>query len=274
MKTSDTFFRHNLACQDSLDKMRSLLLHSFGIDDFWHITLYENGQLANVSTYYEQWINFWDKEHYKAINFLIAPSRLKESCFHLSFDKEFVSMTDSFKDTFPQYHPFIMIRKEQRDIAHIYGFAARKYMPNLESFYINNLPILDSFLNYYATTNPKFTKHTDEQMVNIAELRGSDNFYKRSYGNDCHAEREQFLKALGVDAHLFTQAHTLSNRERQVLAGAFEGKTAAQHGKELGLSSRTIQFYIDNAKNKLGVLSREELFEKLYVLKIAGFFDV
>ncbi|MCE5295281.1 MAG: hypothetical protein LLF94_11815 [Chlamydiales bacterium] len=46
------FFRHNLQCQDQLEPLREILQSSFGIDDFWHATLWENGQYANISTYY------------------------------------------------------------------------------------------------------------------------------------------------------------------------------------------------------------------------------
>ncbi len=274
MKIFDSFYRHNLACQDKLEKLRSLLATSFGIDDFWHITLYENGQLANVSTNYEQWGHFWDDEHYKSLQFLIAPSKLRDSCFQLSFDKEFVAVTDSFKDIFPQYHPFIIIQKESDTVAHVFGFAARNIAPHLESFYLNNRAVLLSFIKHYLSSSATFTNHKDEQMIDIAALRGRDCFYNRAYGNNALVDQQRhagFFTAIGVEEILFSQAKTLSPREKAVLLGVYEGKTAKEHGKELDLSPRTIQFYLDNAKNKLGILSRDELFESIHILKMAGY---
>ncbi len=48
----------------------------------------------------------------------------------------------------------------------------------------------------------------------------------------------------------------LSARERQCLLGAARGLVSNQIGIELGLSSRTVDAHIANAKRKLGVRTR------------------
>lgn len=273
LKLFSDFFKNNLDCQDHLDNLRDIIKRNYGIDDFWHITVHENGLMANVSTNYEQWGYFWDNEHYKSINFVIAPSRLKDSHFLLNYDPDFVSVTNTFKDKYPQHHPFISIRKEGKNKAHIFGFAARRNIPSLPSFYINNLSILNSFLNHYLASSIKYTRPKEENMIDIAALRGHDRFYKSNYGDGSLVYPEKhlkFYKEIGISPFLIESAKNLSNREKQVLLSCQKGKTSVQSGEELGLSPRTVQFYLENVKNKLGIFNREELVNSAKILNDAG----
>jgi DNA-binding CsgD family transcriptional regulator len=51
----------------------------------------------------------------------------------------------------------------------------------------------------------------------------------------------------------------LSTRELECLFCLLRGKTAKQSGELLGLSKRTIEFYLENIKNKFGCQSKVEL---------------
>lgn len=276
MKKFDDFFRNNLKVQDQLKKVTEPLKRNFGIDDFWHLILNDKGSLANISTYYDQWGCFWENECYQNTDFMIAPSSLNDGCFLLEFDHNFLKVVNSFSDTYSQHHPFIMIRKESKDKAHIFGFCARRHTPSLPSFYMNNLSLLNSFIEYHLSLNEKFIKNSEENIINIAALRGHEHFYKRSYGQESLSNPAytcNFFENIGVYPTLFKGANKLSFREKQVLVACLDGKTAAEHGEELGLSPRTIQSYIVNTKNKLGILTREELIENAKILKMAGFLN-
>jgi DNA-binding NarL/FixJ family response regulator len=50
----------------------------------------------------------------------------------------------------------------------------------------------------------------------------------------------------------------LNPREIEVLSWAARGKTSAQIARKLRLSKRTVDFHIDNARNKLGAATRTE----------------
>jgi len=49
---------------------------------------------------------------------------------------------------------------------------------------------------------------------------------------------------------------TLGKREVETLTWAARGKTSAEIAQILGLSKRTVDFHIDNARSKLGVATR------------------
>jgi len=50
----------------------------------------------------------------------------------------------------------------------------------------------------------------------------------------------------------------LKDREIEVLTWAARGKTSAQIANIMGLTKRTVDFHIDNARRKLGVSTRTE----------------
>lgn len=50
----------------------------------------------------------------------------------------------------------------------------------------------------------------------------------------------------------------LAEREREVLTWSARGKTSSEIALILGLSKRTVDFHIDNARTKLGVATRIE----------------
>lgn len=54
-----------------------------------------------------------------------------------------------------------------------------------------------------------------------------------------------------------------SDRESQVLVLLVRGKTAREIAIQLSLSKRTVEFYLNNIKNKMGVFTKSQLIEKI-----------
>jgi len=263
------FFKNNDKNQDSLGKMIEPLKRSFGIDVFWYSTIEENGQFSTLCTYDDAFGYFWENGCYRDMGFYVTPARLKSGYFLLDHDADYKKYMDGNPAEYPLFHPFLIIRKENKNRANLFGFASKTITPTLPSLYINNLSLLNSFVDY-VMEDPK----DKNCLLDLIELVGHDAFYKRNYGDAYIANPEQsraFLRQIGVSRELLTAALGLSSREKEVLLACVEGKTAAQNGQELHLSPRTVQSYLENTKNKLGILSREELLECGKLLKMGGF---
>lgn len=54
------------------------------------------------------------------------------------------------------------------------------------------------------------------------------------------------------------EKQTLTNRERDVLCWAAEGKTAWEIGTILSISERTVKFHLSNIYRKMGVSTRAQ----------------
>jgi DNA-binding CsgD family transcriptional regulator len=67
-----------------------------------------------------------------------------------------------------------------------------------------------------------------------------------------------------------TNHKKMSERERQCILHILKGKTANQIANIMGLSSRTVESYIENIKDKLGCTSKSTLIEKILELGLAN----
>jgi DNA-binding CsgD family transcriptional regulator len=70
----------------------------------------------------------------------------------------------------------------------------------------------------------------------------------------------QFLFVNDVKTYkLYNKLKLLTNRERQCIEYLLIGKTAKETAKILNLSHRTIEYYFENIKNKLGGCQKRDL---------------
>jgi DNA-binding CsgD family transcriptional regulator len=93
-------------------------------------------------------------------------------------------------------------------------------------------------------------------------VKNQFNFDEISQKNLCTQKIEAFYqntaltkKSLNVGDKLIT----LSKREAECLEGLALGKSMKEIGKLLDLSPRTIEFYLNNIKDKTGIRSKEEI---------------
>lgn len=81
----------------------------------------------------------------------------------------------------------------------------------------------------------------------------------------------QFLKiilSLGISFHqksipgTFLQNVYLTQREEHIVRHLVRGKTAKEIARVMNLSPRTVEFYLINIKNKMGVVNKSDLIER------------
>src|ERR1051326_6253653 len=148
------------------------------------------------------------------------------------------------------------------------GFAAiLRMMPNLVLCDIS-MPMMSGFevLERLTAIMPRFG---NMPFVFLTALTDRDNELKgRQLGADDYVTKPidfDMLAAI-IAARLAGVARTglrpktiaLNEREVEVLTWVARGKTSADIAQILGLTKRTIDFHIDNARTKLGAATRTE----------------
>src|ERR1700691_182704 len=148
------------------------------------------------------------------------------------------------------------------------GLAAiLKIMPDLVLSDIS-MPAMSGFdvLERLTALAPRFSKMP---FVFLTAVTDRDSELKgRQLGADDYVPKpiDFDLLATIITARLNGVARTglwpktvaLNEREVEVLTWAARGKTSAEIAKILGLTKRTIDFHIDNAREKLGAATRTE----------------
>lgn len=148
------------------------------------------------------------------------------------------------------------------------GLAAiLKMMPDLVLSDIS-MPVMSGFelLERLVTLAPRFSKMP---FVFLTALTDRDDELKgRQLGADDYVTKPidfEMLAAIinarlaGVARNeLWPKTIALNEREVEVLTWSARGKTSTEIGQILGLTKRTVDFHIDNAREKLGASTRTE----------------
>ncbi len=148
------------------------------------------------------------------------------------------------------------------------GFAAiLKTMPDLVLSDIS-MPMMSGFelLERLIALAPRFAKMP---FVFLTALTDRENELKgRQLGADDYVTKPIDFDVLAtiITARLAGIARTglwpklagLNDREVEVLTWVARGKTSAEIAQIIGLTKRTIDFHIDNARTKLGAATRTE----------------
>jgi DNA-binding response OmpR family regulator len=145
--------------------------------------------------------------------------------------------------------------------------AVLKTMPDLVLADIS-MPVMSGFevLERLTALAPRFSKMP---FIFLTALTDRDNELKgRQLGADDYVSKpidfdmlETIINArlAGVArSSLWPKTVVLNDREVEVLTWAARGKTSTEIARILGLTKRTIDFHIDNARDKLGAATRTE----------------
>ena len=148
------------------------------------------------------------------------------------------------------------------------GFGAvLKLMPDLVLCDIN-MPLMSGFqvLEQLTALEPRFN---DMPFVFLTALADRENELRgRQLGADDYITKPIDFEILGaiIRARLARVARpalwatriTLSDREIETLTWVARGKTSAEIAQILGLSKRTVDFHVENARTKLSAATRIE----------------
>ena len=138
-----------------------------------------------------------------------------------------------------------------------------------------NMPGLSGFelLERLTALAPRFQ---DMPFVFLTALQDRDNELRgRRLGADDYVTKPIDFEVLAtiIEARLagvarmalWPRALGLSERELEALTWSARGKTSDEIAQILGLSKRTVDFHIDNARSKLGVATRTQAVVKAAV---------
>lgn len=113
------------------------------------------------------------------------------------------------------------------------------------------------------------------QFLNKAVLNGNQNVVMLTLKVPTHDVNGKINGVFGI-SHILSAYNiedntieSLTTRESDCLMLLVKGKTAAQIGQQLKLSTRTVEFYLGNIKSKLGCKSKSDLIDRIYALGLA-----
>ena len=243
--------RYSIKQHHKINSLTTLLKELFGPCNFCygrteqdgcHFTISDNPEILEF--YYEE--KLYMKELYHSHPDLVRSGYISFPAFHD------VAHLKPFYNAFPVTHVFIIVQNSGNAVEVFYFDALIGSKVNPSDFLLN-LDILQQFTRYFKRESKHLLTSIRNEGFNIKTAKGpsfltNDLSYPLS-NKDPNIER--FLKI----------TNPLSPRERQCLQLFQKGKSAQATAAILGIKQRTVEYYFDNIKNKLGCYTKFELLE-------------
>jgi DNA-binding CsgD family transcriptional regulator len=154
----------------------------------------------------------------------------------------------------------ITFARVKDDYIESYNFAAEINNFSVQLFYINNLSILEDFMVYFQSKISSFLDDIYTYPFAISPTKINFAIYTDSFlqGNLINSP---FQKP-GLDSCL-NSLKILSAQELHCIFYMSQGKTAKEIARLMGLSPRTIEYYLDNIRRKTGCRRKVEIIKFL-----------
>ncbi len=261
MNISEIICQPILKNDKKLKKICDPLSQMFGLDTFWYYTLTDQGELSYICNNPSAAEYFYSNKLYNGHPYFKHTTLLKSGFFFAdkTKDTDYVQTQGKLRD----FTQIFMAMNVDDGKTEGYGFATTGHLPDLSNCFINNLYLLRRFIQYFHKEAEDPIKQMKKCSVDIAS-ECHKNFYKPTQYFDTltsQANTGEFLKQ--IDPMRYQALHSLSLREKECLRWFLKGMSAVQIGKKVHLSNRTVEFYLENVKNKLVCNTKQELFEIL-----------
>lgn len=154
----------------------------------------------------------------------------------------------------------VLLIEKGEDYVEFFGCSGARPTCNIDTLSMNTPQILKSFADHFRREMAPEIEQMGKEASSLIDLKGADYFTKEPISPLIPSKALiAYLRDLGMgrEIDLFFK---LSHRERECLQLLHGGKSAKETAAALKLSSRTIEAYLENMKNKLGCYSKHEMF--------------
>lgn len=251
--------QYQLYVQERLTKICEPIF-KIGIKHFAYDILFENGSYFNISTHQDYIIKHCTSiKSSGSLLLKLYPTILKNSHLILpQLDRGEDEVIDLWDQMNIRQH-FSIYKNRNTECLYAYSFFTDEYNPLFYDICLNNFQMIEEFCDYFDVKASHLTGCNYKDK--LAYFDNKIKIYTQHHENACIQKTEPFLQGS------FTEKIVLKTREKDVILSKREmeclkflslGKTMKEIGKLLGLSPRSVEFYLQNIKIKSG-LNRGEL---------------
>lgn len=155
---------------------------------------------------------------------------------------------------------------KQKDATILYIFASTRENHIINNFYARNIDLFKRFILYFNDKGSDLIKEAEKNRIILPDNQlVSNKKEKPLYFSE--KNRIDFFKKTEIERFFISEQDEsvyLTKREAECVAYMLYGSTAKQTAKNLNISYRTVESYINQAKEKLKLSTKEELIEFLY----------
>jgi DNA-binding CsgD family transcriptional regulator len=228
-------------------------LLAVNIKHFCYLRLFKNGAHQLLCTDPE-WVRSCYLYHYAHTAFHQDPSNYQTG-YELWTNPKDQTIITVAREQFNIAHGIALVKRIGED-CELFHFATSRDNFNIVNFYINNLDFLENFALYFKSrAQPLIKKSMSDQLI-LPQWGASNSERINSTTSIPNSIWNTFVEEANGKT-------PFTKRELQCIQFTLRGQSAKQVGFNLGISQRTVEEYLQNVKNKLGVHSKSQLIAKL-----------
>ena len=176
---------------------------------------------------------------------------------------QYQEILDYAGEKFDMAHGMILVEKAA-DRCEFFGFTAPKNHGQIYHTYLNDMPLLKKFCQYFKEEMAPIIKMAQQDPVDLLGLKG-DAFEKDLSFGFADKPKNLFVKSIHAEPSI-----KLSRREQECLRLYLDDARMIDVAQKLGLSIRTVEAYLTSLKTKLDCLNKAELLKKGQELRSLG----
>lgn len=255
---------------DNSQNICSPLFSLLGINYFSFYRVYSDGQRIRLTTN-PNWAKHYYENDYFRYGQIERHPHLYESGIALwdHWPKDTLAWKTVGKDAQENFdidHGFNIV-KQQGDFMDVFELTAPPTKPEINNIYLRYLDSIYNFITYFYSQAAPLIHIFEKNKLNFPI--DNDIFFRKDESGLFKTENT-FSGSSNTVLAINGFSVEITKREMEALTQIFRGKTAKEAAKALSLSPRTIEDYIQRVREKTGLKSRSELFEKLF-LQFFGF---
>lgn len=161
-----------------------------------------------------------------------------------------------------------VLSQENNQYKEISCFYGSRFDCDLNSFYLNNLDILQSFIMFFKDKASRLINEFESERIRIPEkYRVATDTQKKC----AEHKRVEFLSSIKPKKFFINEKY-LTEKEAESLYWLSEGKTSEEIGIILNCSKRTVEKQIEQIKDKLGCYTKSDLIKLCVSNNFENFF--
>ncbi len=248
---------------NSIAEICKPLFDNFGFNTFIYSRIYSDGKYWTLSNR-PDWLTYFYETNFKEAD-TFSETIENGYYFDLSELKVPSIQINTARESFDADN-WLNVLKKFKGYSEICAFAAPKYHHSVTNLYLNHREIFDHFLLYFRSKADALIKNAEKNLIypNTVSLLKKEHVI--STQDDFENAKKIFYDGTKINKY-FTKDPSnttyLTFREFQSLKILANGYSPKEIGAMIGLTSRTVNYYLNNIKKKFGCYKKSQLIQIL-----------
>lgn len=260
----DILQRYFMRYSDRIHRVTQPLKNLLGIPFFGYHRIDQEGKYI-VLTDRPDWAEFYvEQKFYLNDPYLRHPNAYSAgACFFSHFaSKGKEQMIQAWSQKLQADEGIVLIEKNLGSVE-FFIFAGHHHNRDFSKLYLNHHSVLRHFSSHFKQELQSVLLAQEQEGYTLSFSEKEEDSNGSLFDPQLEASKKKLLFALMGHEKEWKQAQLLTPREKQCLKHLFEGQSIKGIASALSLSPRTIEYYLENIKNKMNCWSKDELIVKV-----------